>query len=104
MSCTLPLPSTLLSLGFSRVLVAIWPFNSPQVGIVLGVCLPLFAWVGKFILGLGSLVLGPPTIYIYIYRERERESLMRNQSTIGKYFKEKKSLRFGEYYTILYLE
>ena len=29
---------------------------------------------------------------------------MRNQSTIGKYFKEKKSLRFGEYYTILYLE
>ena len=51
-----------LILGFLGVLVAIWLLNSPWVGVVLGVCLPLFAWVGRFILGLGSLVHGPPII------------------------------------------
>ena len=41
-SCTFPLPSIPLSLGFSRVPIAIWLFNSPRVGVVLRVYMPLF--------------------------------------------------------------
>ena len=51
-----------LILGFLGVLVAIWLLNSPWVGIVLGVCLPLFAWAGRFTLKVGSSVLGLSTI------------------------------------------
>ena len=54
-SCTFPLPSIPLSLGFSGVLVAIWLFNSPRVGIVLRICLPFFAWIGQIYPRIGFL-------------------------------------------------
>lgn len=54
-SCTLPFPSISLSLGFLGMPAALRIFNSPQVGIVLGVCLPFFAWVGQICPQIGFL-------------------------------------------------
>lgn len=66
-SCTFPLPSIPLSLGFSGVPVAIWLFNSPQVGVVLG---RLFAFIclgWQIYPRIGFLVLDPPIVFIQIY-------------------------------------
>ena len=66
--CTFPLPSIPLSLGFLGVPVALWLFNSPRVGIALGVCLPFLASIRQSYPRIGLLGPRPShNIYIYIY-------------------------------------
>ena len=67
-SCTFLLPSIPLFLGFLGVPITLWLFNSPPVGIALGVCLPFFTWVKQSYPWIGLLDSRPShNIYIYIY-------------------------------------